>query len=80
MSKLQKICNIDDVGRLVIPKPMRKAMSITENDPVEIACSDNGYITIKKVFDSCVFCNSTEELKSLKGKCICKYCLELLNK
>lgn len=80
MSMIQKICNIDGLGRLVIPKSMRREMSIAENDAVEVVYSDNGIITIKKVFDSCVFCNSEEALKTLKGKCICKSCLEALNK
>ena len=35
---------IDNLGRLVIPKEMRKQLGINENDPVNIECASNKII------------------------------------
>lgn len=39
---------IDDLGRLVIPKEIRRVMGIKEHDPVEIFRNDNGDIVVRK--------------------------------
>ena len=67
--------NIDELGRLVIPKEMRKKMGIGESSPVEIYVEDNRII-VTKYQDSCIFCTNSEELSDFKGKRICKACLE----
>ncbi|CEN78116.1 AbrB/MazE/SpoVT family DNA-binding domain-containing protein [Paraclostridium sordellii] len=69
------IRNIDSLGRVVIPKEFRKMLNIKENDPVEISC-ENGYITVKKHNDSCILCESKEDLKNIKNILICKECIE----
>ena len=38
---------MDDLGRVVIPKEIRRAMKIREGDPFEIY-TENGYICLKK--------------------------------
>ena len=47
--------NIDELGRLVIPKEMRKKMGIGESSPVEIFVEDDKII-VTKYQDSCIFC------------------------
>ena len=42
------IRRIDDLGRVVIPKELRRAMHIRESDPLEIYTSDTGEIIFKK--------------------------------
>lgn len=39
---------IDDLGRIVIPKEVRKTLKIREGDPLEIFTSENGEIVLKK--------------------------------
>lgn len=39
---------IDDLGRIVIPKEIRKTMHIRESDPLEIFTEKNGNIILKK--------------------------------
>ena len=39
---------IDDLGRIVIPKEMRKKVKIDEGDQVEIVLKTDGKIEIKK--------------------------------
>ena len=73
------IRNIDDLGRLVVPKEMRTALEISENDPVEISM-EGSTIVLKKHTPFCVFCASTADLSLFKGKRICSECLaELKN-
>ena len=39
---------IDDLGRVVVPKEMRKTLKIREGDPVEIFTDNQGQIILKK--------------------------------
>ena len=39
---------IDDLGRIVIPKEIRRAMRIYEGDPLEIFCDTDHNIVLKK--------------------------------
>lgn len=67
--------NIDELGRLVIPKEMRKKMGISESSPVEIFV-ENDRIIVTKYQDSCIFCGGSYELSDFKGKRVCKTCAE----
>ena len=39
---------IDDLGRVVIPKEIRKVLRIKEGDPLEIFTDQNGEVVLKK--------------------------------
>lgn len=39
---------IDDLGRVVIPKEIRRTLRIREGDPVEMFVGNNGELTLKK--------------------------------
>ena len=39
---------IDDLGRVVIPKEIRRTMRIREGDPLEIFVSNEGEVIFKK--------------------------------
>ena len=39
---------IDDLGRIVIPKEIRRTLRIREGDPLEIFTDQNGAIVLKK--------------------------------
>ncbi len=71
------IRHIDELGRIVIPKEMRRALEIAAEDPVEILMEGDS-IRLKKHQTSCVFCGSTEELSEFKGKTLCRACLDEL--
>ncbi|OVE34563.1 AbrB family transcriptional regulator [Priestia aryabhattai] len=46
---------IDELGRVVIPKELRKVLSIQEKDPVEIFVGDNQIILQKyKPYNECI--------------------------
>jgi transcriptional pleiotropic regulator of transition state genes len=65
--------NIDELGRLVVPKEMRTSLGIDYNDPVEITI-DNDKIILRKHMPFCVFCGSAENLSVFKEKNICDNC------
>ncbi|MFW5976733.1 MAG: AbrB/MazE/SpoVT family DNA-binding domain-containing protein [Bacillota bacterium] len=69
---------IDDLGRMVIPKELRKTMDINKKDPMEIFV-ENDRIILKKYEPGCIFCGDVENTVDFKGKVVCKNCLEKAN-
>ena len=67
--------NVDELGRIVIPKEMRTKMNISSSDPIEIYV-EGDKIILSKYVDSCLFCGSGENLCSFKGKKICQVCVD----
>ena len=67
------IRNIDELGRIVVPKEMRKKMEISDADPIEIYVEEDKII-LKKHQLVCTFCGSDEALVDFKGKKLCKNC------
>ena len=67
--------NVDELGRIVIPKEMRKKMYISSNDPVEIFVEDDRII-LTKYQHTCTFCGSSVDISDFKGKRICAECLK----
>mgnify|MGYP000110952074 CR=1 FL=1 len=41
---------IDDLGRVVIPKEIRRTLRIREGDPLEIFTAREGEIILEKIF------------------------------
>ena len=67
--------NIDELGRIVVPKEMRDKLHIKNSDPVEFF-TEGDKIIITKYHVSCIFCGGEGDLVDFKGKTICKKCLE----
>ena len=67
--------NIDELGRIVVPKELRKKLGIAACDPVEIS-SEGDKIILTKYSPVCHFCGSTENISEFKEKNICKTCIE----
>ena len=70
------IRSVDELGRLVIPKEIRKTMDIRCGDPLEIFVEGEDTIVLKKHLSACVFCQSQDELCEYKGKKVCTACLD----
>jgi transcriptional pleiotropic regulator of transition state genes len=68
------IRNVDELGRIVIPKEMRKKMDISSNDPVEIFV-EGDRIILTKYYSACTFCGSSIGISEFKGKRLCAECL-----
>ena len=69
--------NIDELGRIVVPKEIRKKLGIANTDPVEIYV-DGDKIILTKYIPVCHFCSGSENIVEYKGKQICKSCIEEL--
>ena len=67
--------HVDELGRIVIPKEMRRKMDILCNDPLEIYV-DEDKIVLRKYMPNCMFCDGTAALSDVKGRKICKKCLD----
>ena len=64
---------VDELGRVVIPKELRKKFDIKEKDGMEIYVEDDRII-MKKYEPSCIFCKSADNIFNFKGKNICQNC------
>ncbi len=71
--------HIDELGRLVIPKEMRKTMQLESGTPVEIF-ADGGRIILSKYCPNCHFCGSYDHIVNFKGTNICVSCIDELKK
>ena len=78
MKKSCSIRKVDELGRFVLPIEIRQTLNIKEKDSLEIFLKDDG-VFLKKSIPSCVFCNSTEKLKTFSEKNICTDCIKKLN-
>lgn len=65
---------LDALGRIVIPKGIRKKFNLQTGDQIEILVDKNKLI-IQKYEDDCIFCGSTKKLSDYKGKKVCNHCL-----
>ncbi len=71
------IRRIDELGRIVIPKEIRKKLEINIKDPMEIYVAGHE-IVLKKVENTCIVCGSEKDLINFKDKFICKKCFDSL--
>lgn len=70
------IRGLDNMGRVVIPKEIRKFLDMTEGkDAIEIYMQDD-CIVLKKHKPSCIFCSAEEGCIEFEGQQVCKNCIE----
>lgn len=69
--------NIDELGRIVIPKELRTKMDMPEGSAVEIYTED-GKICLRKFCTGCHFCGKSEGVTIFREKLICDDCLNEL--
>ena len=70
---------VDELGRVVIPKEMRRQLNIEVKDPIEIM-SDGSSIILQKYENRCIFCGTVKPSIRYKDKLVCKRCLRAINK
>lgn len=66
---------LDKLGRIVLPIELRRSFNLEHEDYLEIYV-ENGRIILQKYQPNCFLCNSGDDLMEVKGKCICKACLQ----
>ena len=65
---------IDELGRIVIPKEIRRSFKIKDRDLLEIFIEGDS-IVLKKATSMCVICNSEEQIETVNDKFICQKCI-----
>ena len=70
---------VDALGRVVIPMEIRENLNIKTKDLLEIFVQGDK-IVLKKHIDSCLFCESEDDLVNFNGQLICKVCLRNISK
>ncbi len=68
---------LDKLGRIVLPKELRRVFQIDDEDELEIYVEDDRII-LKKYIPTCVFCQSDKGIVEYKDKNICEDCLKEL--
>ena len=65
---------IDNLGRIVIPKSIRKALDIDHNDDISMYVENNELI-ITKGFKNCDICGNKNVDVQIKNKFLCSRCI-----
>ena len=71
------IKKVDEMGRIVVPKDIRKALGVSNLDYVQFYLDENG-VVLRKYNNCCFLCSSSENVVTYKEKFICKSCIEEL--
>ena len=67
---------IDELGRIVRPKELRRSFDLKDDeDALEIFVDDN-MIVLKKYEPSCIFCNTVKDIATFRGKNVCPKCMK----
>lgn len=66
---------IDQLGRIVIPKELRRTLDIEVGDPLEIFV-DGEEVILRKYKPGCVFCGNVKYVVEFKGKKVCTNCIK----
>lgn len=66
---------VDELGRIVLPKELRRSLDINPRDSVEIF-TDGDRIILQKYQPACIFCGNADRVIYYEGKRICTECLE----
>lgn len=68
------IRKVDDLGRIVLPIELRRMLDIEERDELEIYM-ENERIILQRYEPSCIFCGSSRDLISYRGRNVCQDCI-----
>ena len=70
---------IDDLGRVVIPASIRRALAIREGDAVEVTV-EGERVVIARPQDTCVFCGRDDaSLQPFRGRLVCGTCVAMIS-
>ena len=69
---------VDELGRVVVPKELRRRMGIEDDKDFFEIYMDDDSIVLKKYQPNCIFCGDMQNLVSLNGKMVCAKCVKSL--
>jgi transcriptional pleiotropic regulator of transition state genes len=68
---------IDQLGRVVVPVELRRALGLRQGDLVE-ARLEHGHMVMVKVEPECAVCGGADKLIDMHDKHVCDDCIRLL--
>ncbi|MBQ7901749.1 MAG: AbrB/MazE/SpoVT family DNA-binding domain-containing protein [Clostridia bacterium] len=74
MKSIGIVREVDKLGRIVIPKELRRTMKMDSGDLVEIFVEGDSMV-LRNYRPSCIFCGSSEMLGEFRGKPVCAACI-----
>ena len=75
MKAIGIVRKVDEFGRIVIPKELRRTLNIEEGDLLEIFV-DGEEVILRKYKPGCVFCGNVKYVVEFKGKKVCTNCIK----
>lgn len=75
MKSLGIVRKVDELGRIVLPKELRRTFGINEGDPLEIFTEDETII-LRKYKVGCAVCGSMHKVKKIENVTLCSTCAE----
>ncbi len=69
---------VDDLGRIVLPRELRKILNIDPRDSLEIFM-DGDTIILRKYEPQCIFCGQANGVRTFKSKNVCENCIKEIN-
>lgn len=64
---------IDELGRVVLPVDLRRALELDVRDPVEVFVDEDAII-LRKYQPNCIFCGSSKAIGHFRSKPVCAEC------
>jgi transcriptional pleiotropic regulator of transition state genes len=64
---------IDHLGRIVVPVELRRMLSISPGDELEVSVKGEA-ITLTKLHQACVFCGTVDDLHTYRDRQVCTQC------
>lgn len=74
MRELGIVRPVDELGRICLPKEMRRYMGLVAGSPLAITAPDSDTMVLKRYAPNCIFCGSDREIREFKGKNVCGAC------
>ena len=73
MKSIGIVRRIDELGRIVLPKELRRTHDIKNGDAMEIYV-DGDVIMLKKYNPGCIICGACDAVRPFNGKTLCEAC------
>jgi transcriptional pleiotropic regulator of transition state genes len=77
MKPIGVVRKVDQLGRIVLPKSLRKRYQMNEGDPVEILVQGD-HIILERYKPKCVFCLSPDHVVEYRERYVCLNCMKEL--
>jgi transcriptional pleiotropic regulator of transition state genes len=67
---------LDELGRVTLPKSLRKTMGAEAGTPLEVFVQNDNEVVLRVYKPGCVFCENVSNLTSFNGCQVCRSCME----